>query len=154
MDVKTQILKWVKDIEKYKRKNPECSSALRVICQSNDKIGEIYPRIHNEQYASQEEANDLMMQISLLAQEKREAENTYKALMKEKFADFKKKYENIFDLATSEEGIDQQTLNHVLSTFSQYKGKNISEAQGMNRGIDFMKKKFDLPDDFLEKIQE
>ena len=71
-----------------------------------------------------------------------------------KFEDFKKKYENIYDLATSEEGIDQETLKHVLNTYVNYKEKKISHTQGMNTGIDYMKKKFNLPEDFLEHVQE
>ena len=154
MDIKKQILKWVKEVENYKKTNPECKESLKIMRETGDKIGEIYPKIHNEQYSSQDEVNDMMMQISLLAQEKREAENIYKALMKEKFPEFKKKYENIYDLATSEEGIDPQTLKHVLAVYTQLKDKKISEAQGMNRGVDYMKKKFNLPDDFLNYVPE
>ena len=153
-EIKAQILKWVKEIEKFKKKNKDCRECLDIIRNTGDKIGAIYPKIHNEQYESQEEMQELMMQISLLAEEKRTAEKKYKEIMSEKFQEFKKKYENIYDLATSEEGLDQQTLNHVLGTFVNYKEKKISHSQGMNHGIAFMKKKFNLPDDFLNEVAE
>ena len=73
-EVTKQIEKWVKEVEKFKRKDPTCKDLLHVIRTTGDQIGTIYPKIHHEQYETQEEMQELMMQISLLAEEKRTAE--------------------------------------------------------------------------------
>lgn len=153
-DIKKQILNWIEEIDKFKVQNTECSEALNVVKENGIQIAKIYPIIHNEEYNTQEEMHELMMQISILAEEKRQAESTVKRLMSEKFSEFKKKYSKIYELAVSEEGIDPETLNHVLDTYVKYKAMNISEPEGKNQGIDFMQRKFDLPDGFLEHVPE
>jgi len=152
--IKEKILAWVKAVEKAKRKDPECQKFQRIIRENGNGIGSQYAKIHNETYGSQEEMNEIMMDISRLAQGKREAEESYKELMESKFSNFKSEYENIYELAISEEGIDHQTLNHVLGVYSQFEGERISANQGMNQGIEYMKRKFDLPEDFLTSLPE
>lgn len=153
-DTKSKIIKWVREIDQFKTKNKECSEVFKIIVETGEKIGKIYPKIHNEEYSSQKEMEELMMQISVLSQEKREAEKKYKEIMDNNFDEFKTKFSKIYELATSEEGIDQQTLNHVLNTYIQYKNGHLSKDQGTNRGIDYMKVKFNLPSDFLNYVPE
>lgn len=153
-DIANKITTWIKDIESFKKKNSFAREYRATIKETGDKIGFHYGKIHNEDYASQEEMHDHMMKVSEFSEEKRNAEKAYKELMEKNFKTFKEEYENIYDLAISEEGIDPQTLAHVLSVFKQYQNKRINNNQGMNQGISYMKKKFDLPDDFLNYLPE
>ena len=152
--VATQLASWIKEAENFKKKDPFAREYRKIIKENGDKIGYDYGKIHNEEYSSQEEMQNLMMNISKYSEQRRNAEKSYKELMQTNFKEFKEKYENIFDLAISEEGIDDQTLKHVLSVFKQYHNKKISSNQGMNQGIGYMKKKFELPDDFLNYLPE
>ena len=154
MNTAKQIETWINRINKFKVNNRECRITLDIIKTTSEQIGKIYPIIHNEQYKDVNELNDLTFQVSKLAQQKREAEIEYKKLMETKFKDFKSKYENIFNLAISEEGIDRETLEHVLSVYVDFKNDQLSQGQATNRGIDFMKQKFNLKDDFLEHVEE
>jgi len=154
VDIKKKIKTWVNDIEKFKKHDTEAREFLKVIKNTGDKIGYAYGKIHNEEYESQEEMTNLMMVISELSEQKRQAETGYKELMNEEFSQFKKEFENIFELSISEEGIDQQTLNHVLDVYGKFQKREINNNQGINMGVDFLKRKYNLPDDFLTKLPE
>lgn len=153
-DIAHRLSTWIKETETFKKKDPKAKEYRQTIKETGDQIGFNYGKIHNEEYTSKEEMQDLMMKVSQYSEEKRNAEKAYKDLMESNFKDFKEEYENIYDLAISEEGIDPQTLNHVLSVFKQFQSKKITNNQGMNQGISYMKKKFDLPDDFLNHLPE
>lgn len=154
MDIKSKIVKWVTEIDEVKRKDKVCRDTLRTITETSDTIGTIYAKIHKEQYADKEEFEEMTLEISKQSQVRREAERVYREFMEERFADFKTEYENIYDLAISEEGIDRETLNNVLNAFVKYQSGEVSKAGGMNQGIDYMKKKFHLPNDFLNHVPD
>ena len=149
-----EILNWVNEVEKFQKKDPKCRNLMTSIKDLGNRMMYVYGKIHNEEYENQDEFNLLNFEISKIAQEKREAEKEYKDLVEDRFADFKEKYEKIFELAISEEGIDKNTLNHVIKTYDQYTKQQINHNQGTNIGLKYMQQKFQMPENFFTYLPE
>jgi hypothetical protein len=47
------------------------------------------------------------------------------------------------------EGTDRVTLEHVLTVYEQYKSGHVTPAQAVSSGAQYMKQKYNLPDDFI-----
>ena len=152
--IRKNILKWVKEVEDFRKKNTECRDLLQKIKNLENQKTVIHSKLHNEEYQNQEEFHELNFKISQIAQEKREADKAYKDMMGNKFAEFKKTYQSIYEMAINQDGIDKNTLNHVLNVFTQLKENKISYNQGTNLGLKYIENKFDLPEDFFNYLPE
>ena len=49
------------------------------------------------------------------------------------------------------EGIDRETLSHVLTMFEEYQSGKISDTEAVSHGMDYMTTKYHLPSDFFNK---
>jgi hypothetical protein len=49
------------------------------------------------------------------------------------------------------EGIDRETLDHVLSVFDDYQKGKFDENEAVSHGVDYMQMKYNLPKDFFNK---
>ncbi len=152
--IRKNILKWVKEVEDFRKKNTECRDLLQKIKNLENQKTVIHSKLHNEEYQNQEEFHELNFKISQIAQEKREADKAYEDMMGNKFAEFKKTYQSIYEMAINQDGIDKNTLNHVLNVFTQLKENKISYNQGTNLGLKYIENKFDLPEDFFNYLPE
>lgn len=150
---KEKIIKYVDAVEKFKKKEP-AATYIKKIQELTDIMMHVYKLIRDENYSSEEEKNELSHRNSVIAEEKRGFEKKYKELMDNKFSEFKEDYKNIYELATSETGINRSTLNHVLNTYSDYQKGRISHNAGTNIGLRYEKSRANLPDDFFTYLPE
>lgn len=150
---KEKILKYVDAVDKFRRKE-SALTYMKKIQELTDIMMHVYKLIRDENYANEEEKNELSHRNSKIAEEKRTLEKKYQELMDSKFADFKDSYKNIYDLAISEQGLNRITLNHVLNTYSDYQKGKISHNAGTNIGLRFEKTRANLPDDFFTYLPE
>lgn len=147
-----QVRNWVNNIEKFRKKDKRCSELMGRIKEIGARMTDLYGKIHNEDYGSQDEFNEITFEISKLAEERRNKEKEYKGIMEAEFGEFKEKYENIYELAIGEEGIDKQTLNNVLQAVDLYSQQKINHNQGTNMGLKYMQKKFKMPENFFNYL--
>lgn len=150
---KEKIIKYVDAVDKFRRKEPALSY-MKKIQELTDIMMHVYKLIRDENYANEEEKNELSHRNSKIAEEKRTLEKKYQELMDNKFAEFKDSYKNIYDLAISEQGLNRMTLNHVLNTYSDYQKGKISHNAGTNIGLRYEKTRANLPDDFFTYLPE
>jgi hypothetical protein len=150
---KEKIIKYVDAIDRFKKKEPAVSY-IKKIQELTDIMMHVYKLIRDENYSSEEEKNELSHRNSVIAEEKRQYEKKYKELMEAKFSDFRDDYKNIYELAVSEQGINKNTLNHVLNTYSDYQKGKISHNAGTNIGLRYEKTRAGLPDDFFTYLPE
>lgn len=149
-----EILRIVDEIDNFRRKDPKVKKLLEQIEELGDRMTITYKIINDETYEDDDELMDLNMRISQIAEEKRNAEKAYKAIMESRYKDFKEKYENIYNMVTREEGLDRNTLKSVLGVYKDFQQGKINWNQGTNKGLHYMKNKFNLPDDFFNYLPQ
>ncbi len=49
------------------------------------------------------------------------------------------------------EGVDRETLEHVLTVFEEFQKGNLDSNGAVNQGIDYMTMKYNLPRDFFDR---
>jgi len=147
-----EVLKMVDEVDRFKRRNETARTLLKQITELGDRMTLTYKIINDENYEDDDELMDLNMRISQISEEKRNAEKAYKELMETRFSDFKDRYENIYNMTVREEGIDRNTLKSVLGVYSDYQTGKVSWNEGTNKGLQYTKTKFQLPDDFFNYL--
>jgi hypothetical protein len=148
-----KIRAMVRAVENYKAVDP-AASLLKTIADLAEQMMSIYKLISDEKYESEEEMLELNLRISVVAEEKRNAEKKYNTLMDEKFAEFKDQFSEIYQMAVREEGMDHTTLDHVLRVYDDYNKGKVTKSTGTNMGLDYMKERFSLPDNFFNYLPE
>jgi hypothetical protein len=143
---KELIISYLHLIEQFKLKNQKMldfSKRMNELTQENlelyNKIknGDTNPSLNDALTASTEEYNLL----------KKEKEN----FLKEKFKIFFEKCpKSIIDMVL-EDAVNFELLEHVLSQVEDYKQGNISYNDGLNNGLEYIRKINNLPDDFFIK---
>lgn len=150
--ISAQVVGWVSNIEKFRKKDKRCSELMSRIKDIGNRMTDLYQKIHNETYSSQEEFNEITFEISKLAEERRNKEKEYKSIMEAEFGEFKEKYENIYELAISEDGVDRGTLTNALNVYELYNKQQININQGTNMGLKYTQKKFNMPENFFNYL--
>ena len=143
---KELIISYLHLIEQFKSKNQKMldySKRMNELTQENlelyNKIknGDTNPSLHDALTASTQEYNLL----------KKEKEN----FLKEKFKIFFEKCPKSIINMVLEDAVNFELLEHVLSQVEDYKQGNISYNDGLNNGLEYIRKINNLPDDFFVK---
>ena len=108
-----------------------------VILYNKIKDGDTNPDLNDALTASTEEYN-------LIKKEKED-------FLKEKFKTFIEKCPKSIVNMILEDAVNFELLEHVLSQVDDYKQGNISYNDGLNNGLEYIRKVNDLPDDFFIK---
>ena len=143
---KELIISYLHLIEQFKSKNEKMlqySKRMNELTQENVELynkiknGDTNPSLNEALNASTEEFN-------LLKKEKEE-------FLKEKFKTFIEKCPKSIINMILEDAVNFELLEHVLSQIDEYKQGNISYNDGINSGLEYIRKVNDLPDDFFIK---
>jgi|UniRef100_A0A6C0J243 hypothetical protein len=143
---KDMILKYVHLIEEFKQKDKkiiDLTSRMNTIQQNNRDLYSMF----------QTDPNNRDIQNALNA-----ATNEYNNLKKEK-EDYLKSTFKLFiekcpkSIATMvmDDAVNFELLEHVLTQFNDLNSGKISYNEGLNNGLEFIKKVNNLPDDFFLK---
>jgi hypothetical protein len=143
---KELIISYLHLIEQFKEKNDKMidySTRMKELTQENvdlyNKIknGDTNPSLNDALTASTDEYN-------LIKKEKED-------FLKEKFKVFFEKCPKSIINMVLEDAVNFELLEHVLSQVDDYKQGNISYNDGLNNGLEFIRKVSNLPDDFFVK---
>lgn len=143
---KELIISYLHLIEQFKAKNETMinySERMNILNRENvdlyNKIknGDTNPDLNDALSASTEEYNLI----------KKEKEN----FLKEKFKIFFEKCPKSIINMVLEDAVNFELLEHVLSQVEDYKQGNISYNDGLNNGLEYIRKINNLPDDFFVK---
>ena len=143
---KELIISYLHLIEQFKAKNEtmiDYSKRMEELTKENVELynkiknGDTNPAVNEALNASTEEYNLL----------KKEKEN----FLKEKFKSFFEKCPKSIINMVLEDAVNFELLEHVLSQVEDYNQGNISYNEGINKGLEYIRKVNDLPDDFFVK---
>lgn len=78
-----------------------------------------------------------------------ELKEEYTQLLSTELNVLKSNFPGIFEKII--EGIDRQTLEHVLSVYMEHQKGGLTADQGLNKGMDYLTHKYSLPSDFFDR---
>lgn len=93
--------------------------------------------------------NQLVNKLNHLTTLHNKLKHQYTELLKTKLDVLYTNWPGLFDRLI--EGLDYETLEHVLNTFEEYQKGKLKADQAVNTGIDFMQSKYKLPKDFFDR---
>ena len=73
----------------------------------------------------------------------------YRGLLKTELNILHDNWPDIFEKVI--EGVDRETLEHVLTVFEEYQKGHLNDNQALSQGMDYMTLKYNLPKDFFDK---
>jgi len=73
----------------------------------------------------------------------------YTELLKTELSVLYENWPDLFDKVL--EGVDRETLEHVLTVFEEYQKGHLNSNEAVNHGIDYMTMKYNLPRDFFDR---
>ena len=102
-----------------------------------------------QQSQSKAQSNDLSMQLDHLHDLHKQLTHEYTTLLQKELEIVHQNWPGLFEKII--EGVDRQTLEHVLTVYEQYQSGNINQNEAVTQGIEYMTTKYQLPDDFFDK---
>ena len=73
----------------------------------------------------------------------------YTELLKTELSILYENWPDLFDKVL--EGVDRETLDHVLTVFEEFQKGRLDSNEAVNQGIDYMTLKYNLPRDFFDR---
>lgn len=129
----------------------QTDSKIRYLAETQEKISkEIIAMVgllqNTPDVAKQHQLNN---QLNHLTDLHNNLKTEYTQLLKTEFSQIADTYPGIFDKLI--EGVDRNTLEHVLTVFDEYGKGNLNSKEAVTQGIDYMTAKYHLPPDFFNK---
>jgi hypothetical protein len=123
---------------------------IKYMSESQDNLSkEILSTITLLQKAEKPDAPALHDKLNHMTEVHKKLKSEFTDTMKDKLNILYKYWPDIFDKVL--EGIDRDTLENVLSVYDTFSKGQISDDQAVNLGVDYMTKKYKLPNDFFDR---
>ena len=139
---KETIIKYLHLIEEFKNKDSKMIEYKTKLELLSKETASLYA--HKEDPKAQERLNETTSQHEALKKEK----ETY---LKEKFKTFMEQCPKSIVNMILDDAVNFELLEHVLTQVKNYKEGNITYSDGLNNGLEFIRKVNNLPDDFFVK---
>jgi hypothetical protein len=102
-----------------------------------------------QQTSDKEKIRSLSDKLSHLTVLHKKMETDYDGILQKELSVLYQNWPEIFEKV--KEGIDRETLEHVLTMFEKFQSGQISANQAVMGGMDYMTQKYNLPNDFFNK---
>jgi len=124
---------------------------VKRLCQSQEQISQEITTTFSilQQSENKSPSRDLHDKLNHLTALHKTIKAEYDELLKKEMSLLLERWPDIFEKV--KEGIDRDTLEHVLATFELYQSGHTSADEAVMKGMDFMSKKYNLPRDFFNK---
>ena len=99
---------------------------------------------------SKEDSHIISQKLERITSLHKELKDEYTTLLKTELSIIYNNFPEIFDKIVVD-GINRETLEHVLTVFDEYQKGKMNSEQAVSHGIDYMNLKYNLPDDFFNK---
>jgi hypothetical protein len=139
---KETLIKYLHLIEDFKKKDPKMLDYTTKMEVLSKETASLYA--HKEDPEAQERLNETTVKHDNLKKEK-------EAYLKEKFKTFMEQCPKSIINMVLEDAVNFELLEHVLTQVKDYKQGNITYNDGLNNGLEFIRKVNNLPDDFFVK---
>ena len=145
--VKEIILGQYDHLTQLRRTDPQ----IKYLSETQEKISqEIVDNVARLQASpSSEEATQLNVKLNHLTDIHKQLKAEYTVLLQQALAPLYTQWPGIYDKVL--EGINRQTLEHVLSVFEDYDKGRLDSNQAVNQGVDYMTMTYNLPRDFFDR---
>lgn len=145
-NVKSTILGQYDKFLNLKASNPK----VKYLSDTQEKISnEIIATVGLLQKSSKDVATQLSIKLNHLSDLHKKLKEEYTEILKSELSVLHENWPGIFDKVL--EGVDRETLEHVLSVFEDHKKGRHDANQSVSIGVDYMTKKYKLPKDFFDK---
>lgn len=146
-NVKEIIMQQYDHYESLKKSNERVS----YIVNAQEKISKEFTESFSQFQKSedQELRRQLGDKLNHLTDLQKKLENEYQEIMKKELDILYQKWPGIFNKFV--EGVDRETLEHVLSSYEKFKSGKISSNEAVMTGMDYMTERYHLPSDFFNK---
>jgi len=124
---------------------------IKYLSETQDKISkEIISNVGLLQKApSKDVSNQLNTKLNNLTALHKKLKSEYTDILKTELNILYENWPGIFDKII--EGVDRETLEHVLTVFEEYQKGHLDSNEAVGQGIDYMTMKYNLPKDFFDK---
>ncbi|MEO0236662.1 MAG: hypothetical protein ABIN35_00320 [candidate division WOR-3 bacterium] len=144
MSVKSVILQQYDHFHDLKKHNPEIKTLVENKEQISKQITLAFAR-----FRATGDKN-IAQQLEDLHQRATTLDEKYTDIMKKELNVLYQKWPDLFKQLINQ-GIDRETLDHVLTMYERYNKGQISSEQAISQGLDFMTNKYGLPTNFFIK---
>lgn len=152
MSVKDFVLKSVRGLRAFLRDDAEAAGLQATVEDTNKQHDILLSVVSRPENSQNKELHQQLNQVSLRGKQARER---LEQLVRQKFPEFcaQQRYATIYR-GVMEGTLNDETLTSVLTAWDSFQKGQISEAQGFNRGLDYVTRKCKLPSDFFNRMPE
>ena len=124
---------------------------VKYLSESQDKLSkEIVATVGLLQQSKAEQDNiQLSQKLNHLTVLHKKLKTQYTEIIKDELKILYETWPDLFDKVI--EGVDRETLEHVLTTFDEYQKGQLDANQAVGQGMNYMTTKYNLPKDFFNK---
>lgn len=124
---------------------------VKYLSESQDKLSkEIVATVGLLQKSKAEQDNiQLSQKLNHLTVLHKKLKTQYTEIIKDELKILYETWPDLFDKVI--EGVDRETLEHVLTTFDEYQKGQLDANQAVGQGMNYMTTKYNLPKDFFNK---
>lgn len=146
-NVKEIVMQQYDHYESLKKTNERVSYIVR----AQEKISKEFTESFSQFQKSndQEVRRQISDKLNHLTELQKKMESEYQEIMKVELDVLYKKWPVIYDKFI--EGVDRETLEHVLTSYEKFKSGRISSNEAVMNGMDYMTERYHLPSDFFNK---
>ena len=149
---KSGILEQIDQIREFLGSDVEALECREVMTFNEKQMKALYPFASDKEYVAH---HDLHEQMNQCSQTYMEARTRLDQLVCTHFAEFtsETRYRKIYQ-GLLDDTLNYETLKDVIRQVDRYRRGEISYEQGFNRGLDFITRKSNLPQDFFNRMKE
>lgn len=124
---------------------------VKYLSESQDKLSkEIVATVGLLQQSKAGQDNiQLSQKLNHLTALHKKLKTEYTEIIKDELKILYETWPDLFDKVI--EGVDRETLEHVLTTFDEYQKGQLDANQAVGQGMNYMTTKYNLPKDFFNK---
>lgn len=128
-----------------------CDKKIKYLSESQEKLSkEILSTFASLQKSESKEITaQLSQKLNNLTILHKKLKDEYTELLKTELNVLYNGWPDIFEKII--EGVNRETLEHVLTVFEEYKKGSLNANQAVTQGMDYMSLRYNLPKDFFDK---
>ena len=129
----------------------QSNERIKYLCETQDKISREITQTFSilQKATDKSEIHQLNEKMSHLTTLHHQMKDEYETLLKQELSLVYQRWPDLFTKIV--EGVDRDTLDHVLKAFDEYQSGHLSADAAVISGMDYMTTKYQLPPDFFNK---